>query len=149
MTLWSLPVVVLVAASHIHASVQEKDLRVALADAQRRWEERTPSSYEFTVEVRCFCVGIEMTPPTFRVTRGEPAATRELSAASEKLYGSFNTVEKLFKALERSLSRGQYKSTVQYDEELGFPVKADLDPQRRVKDEELYFRVTRFRVIER
>lgn len=149
MTLWSLSLVVVLAASHIHASVQEKDLRVALGDAQRKWEERRPSSYEFTIEVRCFCIGIERTPPTFRVTRGESVAITELSAESEKLYGSFNTVEKLFSALERSLSHGQHKSTVTYDEELGFPVKADLDPVRLLKDEELYFRVTGFRVIER
>lgn len=149
MTLWSLSLFALFAASHIDTSVQQKDLRVALADAQRRWEERRPSSYEFTIEVRCFCSGILKTPPRFRVTRGQPAAITELRAESEELYGSFDTVEKLFSALERSLSRGQYRSRVEYDEELGVPVKADLDPQRWVKDEELYFRVTGFRVIAR
>ena len=91
MTLWSLSLFALFAASHIDTSVQQKDLRVALADAQRRWEERRPSSYEFTIEVRCFCSGILKTPPRFRVTRGQPAAITELRAESEELYGSFDT----------------------------------------------------------
>ena len=52
----------LLAAPHTDGSGQEKNLRADLADARRKWEERRPSSYEFTVEVRCFCYG----PPHVR-----------------------------------------------------------------------------------
>lgn len=149
MTPLTLLLALLLAPSHIQGSNQEKGLRAALADAQRKWEEGRPSAYEFTVDIRCFCGGLVRTAPRFRVIDGEPEAITELSAESQKLYSYFNTVEKLFGAIDRSLSRGQYKSTVKYDQQLGFPLSADLDPERLVKDEELYVRVSGFRVIER
>jgi hypothetical protein len=144
--LWLLLVI---CASPLSEAVQKKDLRSDLADARHKWEERKPSSYEFTVVVRCFCGGMPNTGATFRVVDGQPVALTTLTGEVQKLYSSFNTVEKLFAAIDRSLSRGQFNSTVKYDEELGFPVSADLDPQRLVKDEELYLRVSGFRAIGR
>jgi hypothetical protein len=147
---WSLWVaMVVVSAPGAPATTQEGDLRVDLAKAQATWQARKPASYEFTIEVRCFCLGIMRPPPTFRVVAGEPSPVATLGKDSQDLYGSYNTVEKLFAAIERSLTRGQYKSTVHYDDTFGFPVRADLDPQRYVHDEELYLRVSDFGVIEK
>jgi hypothetical protein len=38
---------------------------------------------------------------------------------------------------------------VQYDRDLGFPTVADLDPSTAIQDEELFFRVSDFRVVDR
>jgi hypothetical protein len=43
--------------------------------------------------------------------------------------------------------RGQFKSTVGYDPDLGFPVSADLDPAEHVFDDELKLRVIDFRLV--
>jgi hypothetical protein len=45
------------------------------------------------------------------------------------------------------LNIGRYKIAVHYDSELGYPVVADLDPQREGADDELFFRVTNFRIL--
>jgi len=127
---------------------QDTDLRIGLAKAQASWQARKPASYEFTIEVRCFCPGIAKVPPSFRVVGGESSPVGELPEPSQRFYQSYNTVEKLFAAIERSLAYGQYKSTVQYDDKLGFPVVADLDPLRTTADEELYLRVISFRAID-
>jgi hypothetical protein len=124
-------------------------LRDNLGKAQQTWETRKPSSYEFTIEVRCFCPGTAKTPPVYRVTAGKSTVVGELDAISQHFYESYNTVEKLFAAINRSLDRGQDRSTVEYDGDLGFPVLADLDPARNVIDDELYLRVTNFRVLEK
>jgi len=128
---------------------QPDDLRTNLGNARQRWAAHKPASYEFTIEVRCFCVGIAKTPPTFRVKADKSTAVTELPGQSDRLYDHYNTVEKLFIAIDRSLTRGRDKSTVTYNEDLGFPEKADLDPLRNVFDDELYLRVTNFRVIEK
>ena len=129
-------------------TTQEADLRTSLAMAQTTWQARKPSAYEFTIEVRCYCPGIARVPPSFRVVDGEPSPVK-LEAQSEYVYKSYNTIDKLFVAIDRSLSRGQYNSAVQYDERLGFPVVADLDPRRETADDELFLRVSGFRVIEK
>lgn len=57
----------------------------------------------------------------------------------------YNTVEKLFAAIRRSLSFGKYRMLVQYHDALGYPVIADLDPKGDVIDDELVLKVTEFR----
>jgi hypothetical protein len=128
---------------------QDADLRLDLAKAQASWQARRPAAYEFTIEVRCFCPGIAKVPPSFRVVGSESSPVGELEAPSQRFYQSYNTIEKVFAAIERSLAHGQYKSTVQYDDKLGFPVVADLDPRRETADDELHLRVINFRAIEK
>jgi hypothetical protein len=145
MTRWQLwPVLTAVA---VGIGVQG-GLRDNLVKAQQTWEARKPSSYEFTIEVRCFCPGVAKTPPVFRVTAGKSSVVGELDAISQAFYESYNTVEKLFAAISRTLDRRQDGSTVEYDGALGFPVLADLDPVRDAVDDERHFRVTNFRVLE-
>ena len=68
-------------------------------------------------------------------------------AGLPKVYERYNTVEKLFAAIRRSLSFGKYRMVVRYDADLGYPVVADLDPRFEVADDELVLKVTEFRVI--
>ena len=148
-TYWWFGLALVAAASGGLSTPQEADLRIGLAKAQASWQARKPAAYEFTIEVRCFCSGIAKVPPSFRVLGGEPSPVGELDAPSQRFYQSYNTIEKVFAAIERSLSHGQYQSSVQYDDKLGFPVVADLDPVRTVADDELYLRVTNFRALEK
>ena len=127
---------------------QQTDLRVGLQAARAKWQQRQPSVYEFTLEARCFCIGIAKMPPTFRVRNGEPSTLTELDRDSATFYSRRDTIDKLFAAIEWSLNRGQDNSIVRYDEEFGYPLLAELDPQRSVVDDELVLRVTNFRVIE-
>ena len=139
----------IVGVPSLAARAQKIDIRADLTKARATWQATRPSAYEFTIEVRCFCLGITKTAPSFQVVGDESSPVRALASDSERFYSSYNTIEKLFAAIEQSVSRGQYKSSVQFDEKFGFPAKADLDPRHEVIDEELYLRVIGFRVIEK
>ena len=117
----------------------------ALSEAEARWHARKPTSYEFAIEVRCFCPGLAKTPPRFAVTNGEPRALQDLEPETRKVDEYYNTVEKLFTEIRRSFSFGKYRMVVQYDPELGYPRLADLDPKGDVIDDELVLKVTEFR----
>jgi hypothetical protein len=144
------PLLAAVAALALIQSPTQSELRAALSTSRQTWEARKPATYEFAVEARCFCEGIARTPPVFRVTDGRAEVVgAELSPESRRFYEYYNTVDKLFIAIDRSLSRGEYKSRIQYDPDLGYPTLADLDPRGDVADDELYLRVTQFRTIER
>ncbi len=147
--LWQPLLAVVTGLALIQAPMQS-DLHAALSKSRQTWEARKPATYEFSVEALCFCPGIVRTPPVFRVTDGKAEVVgAELSPESRRFYEFYNTVDKLFIAIDRSLSRGEYKSTIQYDPGLGYPRRADLDPLGNVADDELYLRVTQFRAIER
>jgi hypothetical protein len=125
----------------------QRDPLDALAQAEARWQKVRPHSYEFDVEVRCFCVGLLQKPASFRVVGADVRPLQDLQPDARGTYGFYDTVEKLFAAIRRSLARGQYKVSIEYDPELGYPVKADVDSRERTFDDELFFRVTGFRRI--
>jgi hypothetical protein len=72
----------------------------------------------------------------------------ELEPSSQRVYEHYNTIDKLFAAIRRAITFGEYKIAVEYDADLGFPSKADVDPRERVGDDELFFKVTGFRKIQ-
>lgn len=148
--LWAglLIAVLLLACSVTVASGQEQTTSpdVALADAEALWRARKPKSYEFAVEVRCFCPDLAKTPPRFAVTDGEPRSLQQLESFSQKTYDYFNTVEKLFAAIRGRFARGRNKMVVQYHADLGYPLVADLDPNADIADDELFLRVSDFKV---
>jgi hypothetical protein len=119
----------------------------ALAQAEARWQQRKPSAYEFHLEVRCFCDGLLQRPVGFHVDGNEARPLQDLEAAARMTYEYYDTIEKLFAAIRRSLARGEYKVLVEYDPDFGYPVNADLDPKKMTFDDELFFRVSEFRKI--
>jgi hypothetical protein len=122
------------------------DASVTLAQAEAQWQHKQ-SAYEFSVEVRCFCSGLLQRPVSFRVSGGTVLPLEELPPSSERVYEHYNTVDKLFAAIRRAITFGGHKIAVEYDADLGFPSKADLDPRERTADDELFFKVTGFRKI--
>lgn len=70
-----------------------------------------------------------------------------LEPESQSVYAHYDSVDRLFAAIRRALSFGQFKIPVQYHEESGYPVVADLDPRREVTDGKLRLRVTGFKPI--
>jgi len=118
----------------------------ALAQAEARWQQRKPPVYEFGVEVRCYCPGLLQTPVMFEVRGTEVRPLQDLKPGERRTYGYYETVEKLFAAIRRALTRGQYKVAIEYDSELGYPVRAEVDPARNVADDELSFKVSGFSV---
>jgi hypothetical protein len=123
---------------------QPDDPVEALTKAEAMWEEHKPASYEFTIEVRCFC-RLSRRPPSFRVTDGRPVPIRAIDAGAQRTYESYNTIEKLFGVLRRTAPMGPHKMAVKYNQALGYPVSADIDVKERTKDDELFFRVRGFK----
>ena len=144
----ALTLVVVIHAAGMQTAAPPSTALKALTEAEARWEQRRPSAYEFDVEVRCFCVGLLQKPVSFRVRNTEVRSLQDLGLDASRTYGYYDTVEKLFAALRRSLARGEYKVAIEYDADLGYPVKADVDPKQTTFDDELFFKVTSFRKIE-
>ncbi|MGE5837806.1 MAG: DUF6174 domain-containing protein, partial [Acidobacteriota bacterium] len=112
----------------------------ALSKAEASWSRLKPPAYEFTIDVRCFC-HLAKTPPRFRVKNGAATALTELTALERQGYGEFDTVEKLFQILRRHLTRKPEMMIVYYDRDLSYPLSAEIDVRREVKDDELEFYV--------
>ena len=112
--------------------------------AEQRWRKSRPEEYEFSIEVRCFCVGIVSAPPRYRVSGERPSAVPPVPPRASETYEHFNTVDKLFVRIRQTIQRGEHKVAVSYHESLGYLIVADLDPRDRVFDDELFFRIHNF-----
>ena len=117
------------------AAQQRVTPEAALAEAEARWQARKPVAYEYEIYLSCFGCRY-VTDTRARVVNGVPGE------------GGFSSVERLFERIRQAMSRGQHRIGVRYDPTLGYPISADLDPQRDVKDEELVFHVRGFKVLE-
>ena len=121
------------------------DPLVALRKAEATWARSKPTTYEFTVEVRCFCPIAR--PVSFRVSEEKSELLNsldELRGTRTRYYGS---IDKLFGALDRVAAAKPFKMVVNYHRVLGYPIQADLDPREDTKDDELFLRVTAFKIL--
>jgi Family of unknown function (DUF6174) len=139
---------IVLAASMITLGVsprQGNDVAASLAKAEAAWRAHRPRSYEFTIALGCFCP--PSTPPTFRVTDGQPAPVGDIDAETQRRYSDYNTIEKLFTELRSVAAAGAHKMIVTYDEKLGYPTDADVDPKKDALDDQFSFKVTNFRIL--
>jgi hypothetical protein len=142
-------VVLLTVAMALPVSAQEdKTPATTLAEAEARWQARRPRAYEFAITLRCNCRGLTNPPPRFRVENGTTLALQELGPDAQRVYSFYDTVDELFAAIKRAMSFGQYKIAVEYHPELGYPLKADIDPRKDVFDDEMFLQVTDFRKVD-
>ena len=123
---------------------QTGDPLTALTKAETAWKERRPQAYEFTIEVRCFCPLADH-PVSFRVDGQDSELIDNVAAHVRRTYDYYNTIDKLLAMLRRTATNQPFKMVVSYDERLGYPLQADLDPIRFTADDELFFRVTAFK----
>ena len=124
---------------------QANSAAASLAKAEAVWKAHQPRSYEFTISVGCFCP--PSTPPTFRVTDGQPAPVGNVDADTLRRYSAFNTIEKLFAELRPAAATGPHKMIVTYDDKLGYPTVADVDPKKDALDDQFSFTVTNFKIL--
>ena len=148
MSMRTLVPAVFVAASMIALGVsprQANDVAARLAKAEATWKAQQPRSYEFTISVSCFCP--PSTPPTFRVTDGRPVPVGDVDAETRRRYSDYDTIEKLFAELRPVAAAGPYKMIVTYDDKLGYPTTADVDPHKDARDDQFSFTVTNFKIL--
>jgi hypothetical protein len=115
---------------------------LALARAEAKWHAHGPASYEFGVILTCFCSPKGM---NFRVVEGRVQFPDRANATTTRFHDAYGTIESLFAKIRQAIDAGGHRIDVKYHADLGYPIWADLDPRREIKDDELFIRVTAFR----
>lgn len=114
---------------------------------QAQWESQGIGSYQFDLQVNCFCLVDLVRPVRIVVENGEVSTITYLddgTAADPALFNGFATIEQLFEQLAAKQAENPVKFDVTYDETVGIPLSADVDVSEMMADEELRFTVTNF-----
>jgi hypothetical protein len=140
---WTKAVVVCATLLDVGLVGQTGDPLAALNKAEGTWTAKRPQGYEFTLDVRCFCL-LAGHPVAFRVEGQKSQLLDDVDIRVRPSYEHYNTIEKLLAILRREATQTPFKMVVIYDESFGYPRQADLDPRQDTIDDELFFRVIAF-----
>ncbi|HEX8393565.1 MAG TPA: DUF6174 domain-containing protein [Longimicrobium sp.] len=132
----------------------DEEQRRRLAEARERWEESGVRSYSYTAKLDCFCAPADSLLPVRVTVRSGQAVSRAYvvgagqpaRAASEALFGAYDTVEELFEVIEDQVRGSPAVLNVSYDETYGFPNVIAVDPAGDVPNDQRAVLVTGFAV---
>ena len=114
-----------------------------LREAIQRWEANEPAAYELTVSYACYCGGPVAREVRVVVQDGAPVDYEYVDDPSEPVavdaIDHIDTVEELFDRVEYALDADADDLDVDYDAELGYPRRIDIDYLANAADDEVVY----------
>jgi hypothetical protein len=128
--------------------VQREQYQVATS----RWAAAGVSSYSYVITLVCACApASELRPVRVTVRNGavvsrvyESNDPTQRTPASEAVFGPYDTVEELFRAVRNSIGRDADLLNVAYHADYGVPILLQYDPGSSDPDDNLVFQVAGF-----
>lgn len=109
------------------------------------WESKGLRNYDFVLKETCFC--IITTPAMIQVRDGEAISVTYISNGVEKQTQSLSdldTIEDLFRAIQRAIDGNAHTIDVQYDGDYGYPRRISIDYEENATDDEYTYEITSF-----
>ena len=107
------------------------------------WESRGLENYQMDFQWLCFCPPEYVEPVVVSVRNGDTidaVVFIESGLAVDQSHVSrYTTIDGLFDLLQEAIDRNAFSISVEYDAELGHPLRASIDYDHRVADEERGF----------
>ena len=107
---------------------------------QQKWQTANLSSYSYIVHQQCFCPPEYRQPIRVLVQDGKVISAEfldeENKTVSSQLINSLNTISDWFVVIENASNEHAARLEVDYDSELGYPKKIDIDMRERMVDDE-------------
>ena len=114
--------------------------RVSLAKYESHWLAKRVRKYSFTLERTCFCAP-RLGMAQFKVIRGKS----QVVAMSKGAPTAYSSLDLLFAGMRKTLKSGGRVAAI-FDRS-GIPSQVTLDPIIKATDDELYLRVSKFKVL--
>jgi hypothetical protein len=119
------------------------------ARARLLWTSERPASYDYTLQLSCYCGG-EVTRAVVIVVRGNAVESRKYADNGAVVPAQFNstfpTIEGMFDVIANAIDHNSARVDVSYDPGLGYPTSIALDGSTRIADDESWYSLTNFHV---
>jgi hypothetical protein len=100
------------------------------------WNSKNISSYDFTLDVNCFC-GPIVTPAVVSVRSGAITSVKDpTTMAAVPIFDVYETVDGLFDFLQSGINFPAHTLEANFDPQLGYPTRIDYDFVLLVADDE-------------
>jgi hypothetical protein len=119
-----------------------------LAQAEARWQAAGLTSYDFDLQVSCFCVAAELGPVTISVRNGQVLSVVRADSGTtvDSLYfQQYLTIDRMFATTRGFIDGKPAAFQASYDSNLGYPTLIALDGKANVADDEVSYGVLALR----
>lgn len=113
------------------------------------WESKKTKKYAYNLDIECFCsdntsnsLRVEVNDDTFKVV--------DLSLQNQDVtneYRNYATIPTLFNLISQAYTRKPQSLEVKYNREYGYPALIIIDPVKKVMDDEMVIKISKFEVI--
>lgn len=127
--------------------VEDED-RDALKENRMRWARQNLTDYQYQLRVSCFCPYFGNVTVTVRADTlaAVEAPELEMPMLPQDL-NTFKTIDGLFDVAEQAIEEAD-QFTIQYDAQMGYPVKIDIDYYLNAVDDEITYTAANVRPLE-
>ncbi len=121
------------------------ELRKELIQNRELWASQRITDYEMEFRWNCFCPPDYVAPVIVSVTRGDTIDSVVFAEnrlpVDRKFSADYPTINGLFDLILGAIERPAFHISVKYHAELGYPLSAAINYDRRIADEEKGFQV--------
>ncbi len=121
------------------------ELREELIQNRELWEAQGTTDYQMEFRWNCFCPQEYVAPLIITVTRGDTIDSVVFAAnklpVDRKVSADYPSIYGLFDLIQDAIDRSAFHISVKYQADLGHPLSAGIDYDRRIADEETGFQV--------
>ena len=114
-----------------------------LSVEEQKWRDQNLESYEFTLQISCFCI-VDYTQPKRIQVRDNKVISVAGVPFEELNDSSFRTIDGFFLYIKEQRNLNPVVEEIQYDDEYGFPSYIYFDISERIADEEIGYTLTDF-----
>ena len=122
---------------------QTKDV---IAINREKWDQKKIIHYMFTQQLSCFCPPTTREPKVIEVNQGKVVAVDGSKTGNGNNVGK--TFSELFDWIEEEKVKNPFISEYTFDQKYGFPNMIYFNMRENIKDEELRYVFTDFKIID-
>jgi hypothetical protein len=118
-----------------------------LTKHRQLWADQGISSYQYRLEVNCFCPPEVTGPVIVEVSQNAPISVTYVSSgkpAEGKYFEKYDTIEELFIVIDEAFDREADKIEITYDDIKGFPTRISIDFIEQAADDEIAYVISDF-----
>ena len=122
-----------------------------VSQRQQQWADQNVTSYRYTIQVGCFCLTSMTQPVVVEVRDGETASLTPPEGGEPvpaELFTRYDTIDDLFALLKEAREQNYAEATAEFDAERGFPTSIRLDGSTQVADDETFYTISNFEVLQ-
>ena len=112
-----------------------------LSVEEQKWRDQNLKSYEFTLQISCFCIR-EYTLPKRVVVQNNEVVQVDVTPYEELNDSAIQTIDGYFDFIRETRKQNPDEEEITYDTDLGYPTYIFFDISYQMADEEIRYTIS-------